>query len=85
MIDASHGNSLKDHRNQPKVVANICEQLEAGDKGIMGVMIESNLVEGKQSLDGKKREELVYGQSCTDACISWEVSPRRFVCGWQPS
>lgn len=49
MVDCSHGNSLKDYRNQPKVVASLCEQISAGDEGIMGVMIESNLLEGKMS------------------------------------
>lgn len=46
MVDCSHGNSLKDHRNQPKVVADLASQLEAGEDGIMGVMIESNINEG---------------------------------------
>jgi 3-deoxy-7-phosphoheptulonate synthase len=48
MIDCSHGNSLKNHRNQPKVVQAICDQLRNGEDGIIGVMIESNLNEGKR-------------------------------------
>ena len=47
MVDCSHGNSLKDHRNQPKVVNDLAGQLEAGEEGIMGVMIESNINEGQ--------------------------------------
>ena len=47
MVDCSHGNSLKDHRNQPKVVENLATQIEAGEEGVMGVMIESNINEGE--------------------------------------
>ena len=50
MVDCSHGNSLKDHRNQPKVVRDLAGQLEAGEEAIMGVMIESNINEGEESL-----------------------------------
>lgn len=50
MVDCSHGNSLKDHRNQPKVVRDLAGQLEAGEEAIMGVMIESNINEGEQHL-----------------------------------
>ena len=50
MVDCSHGNSLKDHRNQPKVAEDIAVQLEGGEDGIMGVMIESNINEGKPIL-----------------------------------
>lgn len=49
MVDCSHGNSSKDHRNQPKVAENIAEQLENGEDGILGVMIESNINEGETS------------------------------------
>ena len=49
MVDCSHGNSLKDHRNQPKVAEDLAGQLERGEEGIMGVMIESNINEGKDS------------------------------------
>jgi 3-deoxy-7-phosphoheptulonate synthase len=72
MVDFSHANSYKDYRRQPEVAANIAEQIASGNKAIMGVMIESHLVEGNQKADGKKREELVYGQSITDACINWD-------------
>lgn len=60
MIDASHANSSKNYKNQPIVCDDICRQLEGGQKGISGVMIESNLREGKQSSD-KGRENLEYG------------------------
>lgn len=70
MIDCSHGNSRKDHTRQALVVADICEQLAAGSQNICGLMLESNLIAGKQSLTPGK--PLTYGQSITDACISWE-------------
>ncbi|HDY7712343.1 TPA: 3-deoxy-7-phosphoheptulonate synthase [Vibrio vulnificus] len=70
MIDCSHGNSSKQYQRQRVVGQDICRQLENGGDGIMGVMIESNLVEGRQDLvEGKA---LAYGQSVTDACIDWE-------------
>jgi 3-deoxy-7-phosphoheptulonate synthase len=74
MIDCSHGNSMKNHMNQPKVVTDICQQLEEGEMGITGVMIESHLKAGKQSSDGKAKADLEYGVSITDACVDWEVS-----------
>ncbi|KAK9463910.1 uncharacterized protein V1516DRAFT_683433 [Lipomyces oligophaga] len=75
MIDCSHGNSNKDFRNQPKVVDSVCEQLSKGQLGIMGLMIESFITEGKQDSEKKSRgEDFVYGQSITDACISWETT-----------
>jgi 3-deoxy-7-phosphoheptulonate synthase len=70
MVDASHGNSSKDHRNQPKVCRNIAEQLASGETRIFGVMIESHIVEGRQ--DQKMGQALTYGQSITDACISFQ-------------
>lgn len=70
MVDCSHANSNKDYRRQIDVCHDVAEQISGGDKRIMGVMIESQLVEGRQDvLEGK---ELTYGQSVTDACISWE-------------
>ncbi|WGZ92098.1 MAG: 3-deoxy-7-phosphoheptulonate synthase AroG [Candidatus Thiocaldithrix dubininis] len=74
MVDFSHANSYKDYRRQPEVAANVAEQIAGGSKAIMGVMIESHLVEGNQKADGKKREELTYGQSITDACINWDTT-----------
>lgn len=72
MIDASHANSGKNPDNQPKVVDDIARQLEAGEQRIVGVMIESHLVAGKQALVAG--QPLVYGQSITDGCIDWETS-----------
>lgn len=71
MIDCSHGNSMKDYRNQPLVVNAIAKQMEEGSRCIAACMIESNLVEGAQKLvpDLKK---LTYGQSVTDQCINWQ-------------
>jgi 3-deoxy-7-phosphoheptulonate synthase len=72
MIDASHANSSKKPENQPAVLADIGTQLAAGDRRIIGVMVESNLVAGRQDLvEGR---ELVYGQSITDGCIDWDTT-----------
>ena len=70
MIDCSHGNSGKDHKNQMRVIDTLRDQISHGSFSILGTMIESNLIEGKQSLEPGKI--LTYGQSITDACISWE-------------
>jgi len=70
-VDCSHGNSEKNFRNQPVVAKNLCAQLAAGCRAVAAVMIESNLVEGAQKL-GNDPKQLVFGQSITDACISWE-------------
>lgn len=70
MIDASHGNSLKKPEQQPQVVADIGAQVASGDTRIIGVMIESNLLAGRQDLVAGT--ELVYGQSVTDGCIGWD-------------
>ena len=67
MVDASHGNSGKDHRRQPVVCAAIAEQVAAGERGLTGVMLESFLVEGKQ--EPGPPATLRYGQSVTDACM----------------
>jgi 3-deoxy-7-phosphoheptulonate synthase len=72
MIDASHANSLKRHENQPRVVDDVAAQIEGGEDRIVGVMIESHLVGGRQDLTPGK--PLVYGQSITDACIDWPTS-----------
>ena len=68
VIDCSHGNSGKDHLRQPLVAEDVAGQLEAGQHGISGVMLESFLVPGRQNLGG----ELTYGQSVTDACMGWD-------------
>ncbi|GAB6043353.1 3-deoxy-7-phosphoheptulonate synthase [Endothiovibrio diazotrophicus] len=71
MVDASHANSGKDHRNQPKVIDAVARQIEAGNRSIVGLMVESFLHEGRQSLGGD-HGTLAYGVSVTDACIGWE-------------
>jgi 3-deoxy-7-phosphoheptulonate synthase len=72
MIDASHGNSEKDHRRQPIVVREVAAQIAQGEAGILGMMMESFLIDGRQELSDPTR--LVYGQSITDACMGWDAS-----------
>jgi 3-deoxy-7-phosphoheptulonate synthase len=72
MIDFSHGNSEKDHNKQPAVAAAVAAQLADGSDNIFGVMLESYLVEGRQDLVAGSKG--TYGQSITDACISWETT-----------
>jgi 3-deoxy-7-phosphoheptulonate synthase len=72
VIDASHGNSQKDYRRQPTVAREIAAQIAQGERGIAGVMMESFLVEGRQELSDAGK--LTYGQSITDACMSWETT-----------
>ncbi|KAK4232214.1 hypothetical protein QBC38DRAFT_532878 [Podospora fimiseda] len=74
MVDCSHGNSLKNHNNQPKVAAVLAEQIEKGEEGVMGVMIESNIGEGNQKVPPEGKCGLKYGVSITDACIGWEAT-----------
>ena len=77
MVDASHGNSNKDHKRQPSVVSDIASQVAQGQTSIMGVMMESFLVEGRQKLG--EGSDLMYGQSITDACMSWDVTAEVLV------
>ena len=72
MIDCSHANSNKDHKNQSKVLDNISEQIREGNESITGVMIESNIGPGNQSIGDK----LEYGVSITDACVDWDETER---------
>jgi 3-deoxy-7-phosphoheptulonate synthase len=72
MIDASHGNSEKDHQRQALVVREVAAQVAKGEKGIIGMMMESFLVDGRQDLTDRSR--LVYGKSITDACLGWEAT-----------
>ena len=71
LIDCSHANSAKDHRRQQIAFRDVLAQRGGGDSGVIGVMIESHLFEGKQSL-GDDPGELRYGVSITDACIGWD-------------
>lgn len=72
MIDASHANSGYNPENQPKVVEAVAHQVENGNRCIMGMMVESHLVAGRQDLVAGK--PLRYGQSITDGCIDWDTS-----------
>ena len=72
MIDASHANSAKKPENQPRVIEDIARQMEAGERRILGVMVESHLVAGRQEVI--PGHALTYGQSITDGCIGWEDS-----------
>jgi 3-deoxy-7-phosphoheptulonate synthase len=72
MIDISHGNSGKDHKRQPLVAREIGAQIAMGERGIIGVMMESFLAGGRQDL--REGVPLVYGQSITDECMSWEMT-----------
>jgi 3-deoxy-7-phosphoheptulonate synthase len=71
MIDTSHGNSRKKPENQPIVSTAVADQVAAGDQRIIGLMIESNLVAGQQSIDARP---LHYGQSVTDGCVDWQTT-----------
>lgn len=70
MVDCSHANSQKDHNRQIDVCRDIATQLAAGNRNIMGVMIESHLQAGRQDVTDK--DNLEYGKSITDACIAWD-------------
>src|SRR5829696_6572849 len=72
VIDASHDNSGKDHERQPGVVTEVADQIAAGNGAIVGVMMESFLVAGRQDLDSDR--DLIYGQSITDACMDWDTT-----------
>ncbi|BCB81915.1 3-deoxy-7-phosphoheptulonate synthase [Phytohabitans flavus] len=72
IVDASHDNSGKDHTRQPVVAQDVSAQLAAGQRGIVGVMLESFLVPGRQDLDPTR--PLAYGQSITDACMGWDTT-----------
>jgi len=72
MVDCSHGNSLKDYNKQPLVARDVAAQVAGGSSGVTGLMVESHLVAGRQ--DVKPGQPLTYGQSITDACISWETT-----------
>ena len=78
MVDCSHGNSEKDHRRQSGVFAACLEQVRGGASPIVGLMIESNLHEGRQDIpkDLKDHSHLRYGVSVTDACLGWDDTKR---------
>jgi 3-deoxy-7-phosphoheptulonate synthase len=72
MIDFSHSNSSKQHQKQLEVGASVAQQVAGGDMRVFGVMVESHLKGGRQDL--VPGQPLEYGQSITDACISWDDS-----------
>ena len=74
MIDCSHANAAKDFRRQGVVAADIGRQIAGGERRIVGVMVESHLVEGRQDLQAGK--SLTFGQSITDGCLGWDDSVR---------
>ncbi|CAN6662310.1 phospho-2-dehydro-3-deoxyheptonate aldolase, phenylalanine-inhibited [Trichomonascus vanleenenianus] len=76
MVDCSHGNSQKNHRNQPIVASTVAKQIAAGERSICGVMIESNIHEGRQDVPPEGKDSLKYGVSITDACIDWETTEK---------
>ncbi|KJF80449.1 3-deoxy-7-phosphoheptulonate synthase [Photobacterium angustum] len=75
MVDCSHANSRKDYRRQPLVAEDVIHQIREGNQSIIGLMIESHLDEGNQSAD-LPRDEMKYGVSITDACISWDTTEK---------
>ena len=72
MVDTSHGNSDKDYKRQPVVARDVAAQVAQGEAGIIGLMLESFLADGRQDL--KDKRHLVYGQSITDACMGWDTT-----------
>jgi 3-deoxy-7-phosphoheptulonate synthase len=78
LIDCSHGNSGKDHDNQPRVLEDVAGQLARAECPVLGVMIESHLVAGRQALAEGPRG-LTYGQSITDACVDFQTGERMLI------
>lgn len=72
MVDCSHGNSGRDAARQPAVALDVARRFAAGEPGLMGLMLESHLVGGRQSL--ATGQPLRFGQSITDACLDWETT-----------
>ncbi|KAF8901044.1 hypothetical protein CPB84DRAFT_1778327 [Gymnopilus junonius] len=73
-IAVIHGNSQKNHKNQSLVIANICEQLAAGERNLTGVMIESHINEGRQDVPPEGPSGLKHGVSITDVCVDWKIT-----------
>ncbi|WP_328798981.1 3-deoxy-7-phosphoheptulonate synthase [Kangiella shandongensis] len=72
IVDASHGNSGKDHTKQPAVAESVAAQIKSGNSALKGIMLESHLKAGNQSLS----DNLEYGVSITDSCIDWETTEK---------
>lgn len=80
MVDCSHGNSGKDHSRQPDVFRNVLQQRVIGNANIIGLMVESNLCEGSQTMREKNHvSELEYGVSITDPCIDWDTTAQLLI------
>jgi len=77
MVDCSHGNSMKDYSRQRVVIHSLMQQIKAGIPHLLGIMLESNLVSGKQ--DYREKTNKVYGQSITDGCIGWEDTQKLLI------
>jgi 3-deoxy-7-phosphoheptulonate synthase len=75
IVDCSHGNSNKDHALQPLVMHDVANQIQDGNRSIIGVMLESNIHAGNQSIPAD-RSQLKYGVSVTDACIDWSTTEK---------
>jgi 3-deoxy-7-phosphoheptulonate synthase len=75
MVDCSHANSAKQHALQEEVWQNLVQQRIAGNRDLIGLMVESNLEEGSQPIPADRRQ-LRYGVSVTDACVGWETTER---------
>ena len=75
IVDCSHANSMKKHELQPFVLADVMAQKMNGNRSICGVMLESNLFEGRQDIP-ENLADLRYGVSVTDACIGWETTEK---------
>jgi len=78
VVDCSHANSNKDHNVQPLVLDDIAHQIKDGNQSICGVMLESNINEGNQSIP-ESLADLKYGVSITDACINWETTEKSLI------
>ncbi len=78
VVDCSHANSNKDHNVQPLVLDDIAHQIKDGNQSICGVMLESNMNEGNQSIP-ESLADLKYGVSITDACINWETTEKSLI------
>ncbi|KAJ3813129.1 3-deoxy-7-phosphoheptulonate synthase [Lentinula aff. lateritia] len=74
MVDCSHGNSQKNHNNQPRVLQDVCDQLAVGERSITGVMIESNINDGRQDVPSVGPAALKHGVSITDACVDFDTT-----------
>jgi 3-deoxy-7-phosphoheptulonate synthase len=77
MVDCSHANCGKDHQRQPHVLREVAEQVAGGSRGVVGVMLESFLIAGRQ--DHQKGKQLTFGQSITDQCMDWETTEPLFA------